>query len=259
MKTRRIVVVGSVNTDMVIQVGRIPALGETVTGVALILVDRKGQNLIAFASGANAAVARADAHRAADRICAAQVLLLQLEIPLDAVAYAARVATQSGVPVILNPAPAAPLPRGLLRLLDCITPNETEAERLTGIAVTDRRSAEAAARRLLKAGGRKAILTLGARGALLAVALASGLKPADTVRRACLVGPSRPPAFARSRLSQPRTRGTASPPPTARTADPGRRHPDGCARSANRNARRARSRAGAALDERIQEPYGIGR
>ena len=96
--------------------------------MALILVDAAGENLISVASGANAALTPADVDRAAERIRAADAVLLQLEIPLETVCYTARLAAAAGVRVILDPAPAAPLPGGLLADATFLTPNEHEAE-----------------------------------------------------------------------------------------------------------------------------------
>lgn len=243
MKTPRIVVVGSVNTDMVVKSDRLPAPGETVsggqfvmaaggkganqavaaarlggdvtlvakvgkdmfgdqavenyrregiatdlilrdpdhaTGVALILVDTSGENLISVASGANHALVPDDLDRTAERIQTADVLLLQLEIPLDTVRRAAEIAAAAGVPVVLDPAPASPLDGELLSRVSYLTPNESEAARLTGIQVCDEDSARAAADKLLLSVGRNAvpsyrvgaprhvIVTLGSKGALVA-------------------------------------------------------------------------------------------
>jgi ribokinase len=280
-KKPRIVVVGSVNTDMVVKSKRLPGPGETVsggrflmagggkganqavaaarlgaevtliakvgkdtlgdqaianfrnegiltdcilqsaddhTGVALILVDDAGENSISVASGANHALTPAEIDRQAERIRGADMLVLQLETPLDTVHRAAQIAAEAGVPVILNPAPAAPLPDKLLAYVTYLTPNETETELLTGIAVRDEDSARQAAARLLAAGTRHVIVTLGAKGAQLtdasgtvavpstpidavdttaagdafngglAWALAGGMPLAQAMRQACLVG-----------------------------------------------------------------------
>lgn len=140
------------------------------TGVALILVDDKGENSISVASGANHALSPADIDHAAGRIREANVLVLQLETPIETVTRAAEIAAAAGVIVILDPAPApdASLPGTLLRHVSCIKPNETEAERLTGLPVRDEPSARAAAAKLLTMGPRYAIITLGAKGALVA-------------------------------------------------------------------------------------------
>ena len=281
MKTPKIVVVGSVNIDMVIKSERIPSPGETVTGgefvmpaggkganqavaaarlgaevtlvakvgqdmfgtqsvenfkrdgiltdfiladadnhtgVALILVDGQGENLISVAPGANAATTPDEVQKAADRIRSADVVLLQLEIPLETVEFTARLASEAGVTVVLDPAPAAPLSDELLRNVTYLTPNESEATRLTGIEVTDEPSARAAAEKLIAAGVENVIVTMGTQGALvatadrafmvpsraveavdstaagdafnggLAFALARGLALEDAVREAALVG-----------------------------------------------------------------------
>jgi ribokinase len=193
---------------------------QNATGVALILVDNKGENLISVASGANHALLPDDVGRAAEPIRAADVVVLQLEIPMETVAAAAALAAEAGVPVILDPAPApaGPLDPGLLKHVACVKPNETEAERLTGVAVRDEASARQAAARLLECGVRCAVITMGAKGALwvdgdrsgfvagesveavdstaagdafsgaLACALARGLPLEEAVRDASLVG-----------------------------------------------------------------------
>ena len=244
MKTPKIVVVGSVNTDMVVKSERIPAPGETVTGgqfvmpaggkganqavaaarlgaevtlvakvgqdifgsqsvenfkrdgiltdfisadpdnhtgVALILVDRKGENLISVAPGANAAITPDEVQKAADRIRSADVVLLQLEIPLETVEFTAKLASQAGVTVVLDPAPAAPLGAELLDNVTYLTPNESEATRLTGIEVTDEASARAAAQKLLDAGVDNVILTMGTQGALVANADRALMVPSHAV------------------------------------------------------------------------------
>lgn len=281
MSTAKIVVVGSVNTDMVVKSERIPGPGETVTGgtffmpaggkganqavaaarlgaqvtlvakvgddmfgrqaidnfqkegiltdhivrdgenatgVALILVDQAGENCISVAPGANFAITPEDVDAAAEAIRGADVVLLQLEIPMAVVEHTAELAAEAGVPVVLDPAPAAPLPEGLLPNVSVLTPNESEAERLTGIAVSDEASARQAAAALLESGARNVIITLGTKGALvvgpemdtlipsyevqaadstaagdafnggLAAALGSGDTLEDAVRQAAMVG-----------------------------------------------------------------------
>jgi ribokinase len=226
-----IVVVGSSNTDMIIQLDRIPRPGETIlggefttaaggkganqavgaaraggcvtfiarvgkdmfgdqavagfrrdgiavdyvgrdksapSGVALIFVAKDGENSIAVAGGANAKLTSADVKRAAKTIRSAAVLVTQLETPLETVEAAAAIAARAGVRVILNPAPARPLPDSLLKLVSILTPNETEAELLTGIKVTDESAAGKAAGKLRTRGVQTVILTLGPRGAFIA-------------------------------------------------------------------------------------------
>ncbi len=244
MKTPKIVVVGSINTDMVVKSERIPAPGETVTGgqfvmpaggkganqavaaarlgaevtlvskvgedifgsqsvenfkrdgiltdfittdadshtgVALILVDGQGENLISVAPGANATITPDDVRKAADRIGSADVVLLQLEIPLETVEFTARLASEAGVTVVLDPAPAAPLDAELLQNVTYLTPNESEATRLTGIEVTDEASARAAAEKLIAGGVDNVIVTLGTQGALVATADGAFMVPSHTV------------------------------------------------------------------------------
>lgn len=227
---KRIAVIGSSNTDMVIRVDRIPRPGETVlggdfslaaggkganqavaaaraggavtflgrvgddrfgrqalagfkrdgisvrhvirdpgapSGVALICVDGAGQNSIAVASGANARLSPADIAACGKTIAGAGIVLMQLETPLAAVAAAARIASRAGVPVILNPAPARPLPPDLLKNVSILTPNETEAELLAGIKVAGEASARRAARSLVQKGAQAAVITLGAGGAFI--------------------------------------------------------------------------------------------
>ena len=244
MKTPRIVVVGSVNADMVVKSQRIPVPGETVTGgqfvmaaggkganqavaaarlgaqvtlvakvgqdmfgnqaienyqkegintecivrdaqnatgVALIMVDERGENLISVASGANHALKPQEVERAAKHIRAADVVMLQLEIPMDVVQYTAELAAEAGVPLVLNPAPAAPLDDDLLRRVTYLTPNESEAGRLSNINVQDEASATAAARKLLKSGVQHVIVTMGAKGSLIVGARQATMIPAFRV------------------------------------------------------------------------------
>jgi ribokinase len=227
----KIVVVGSSNTDMVVQVPHLPAPGETVlggefimaaggkganqavaaarlgaqvtfvarlgrdmfgqvavqgykaeginvdsiawdedaaSGVALIVVDEAGENAIAVAPGANGRLSPHDVAAAEVAIAEADAVLLQLEIPLETVQAAAQLARRHGVGVLLNPAPAAPLPDDLLGLVDVLTPNESEAAGLTGLPVTDLVQARAVAQLLLDRGPAAVVITLGAQGALLA-------------------------------------------------------------------------------------------
>ena len=137
--------------------------------MALILVDDRGENVISVASGANNALSPAEIDRMQDQIHTAAVLMLQLETPLDTVCRAAEIASAARVPVILDPAPApsSPLPETLLRQVAYLTPNETEAERLTGIPVVDDASARRAADCLRQVGVPCVIITRGAQGALL--------------------------------------------------------------------------------------------
>ena len=272
----RIVVIGSVNTDMVVSGPRIPAPGETVTGgtflraqggkganqavaaaragaevtfvarvgddelghdainglheenidvghvvrdadhstgVALIMVDEAGENAISVAPGANARLSVDDVEAARAAIESADVLLAQLETPLEAITRAATIASAAGAMVILNPAPARLLGESLLALVDVLTPNEGESQFLAS-----EEELRTAAARLRASGVATVVVTLGPRGALafsengesavpspavaaidstaagdafngyLAVALAEGLDLTAAVHRACAAG-----------------------------------------------------------------------
>ena len=137
---------------------------KNASGTALILVDRKGQNVISVALGANGTLSPKDLAPFKKDIAASEALLMQLETPVETVIAAAKIAAAAGVPVILNPAPARKLPAELFRLLDWITPNETEAEILTGVKVTDPKSAQKAVDALLKRGVKHALITMGSKG-----------------------------------------------------------------------------------------------
>ncbi len=230
MNQKKILVVGSSNTDMVIQTHHFPAPGETIlggrflmnaggkganqavaaarlggvvafvgkigddifgkqavqqledeginvdfvavdpenpSGVALITVDQKGENSIVVASGSNGTLTPADFDKALTELEESEFVLMQLEIPVPTVEYIARKAVQKQKKVILNPAPAAELSGELLQNLYLITPNETEAELLTGIKVTDEQSALKAATWLNEKGVEVVIITMGAAGAFL--------------------------------------------------------------------------------------------
>ena len=136
------------------------------SGVALITVDEKAENCIVVASGANANLLPSDLAKAEEAIEQADLILMQLEVPMETVCFA-DIAWQKGKKVILNPAPAHPLPADLLRHLYLITPNETEAEMITGVKITDESSAGEAARLLSEMGVQHVIITLGSKGALI--------------------------------------------------------------------------------------------
>lgn len=139
------------------------------SGVALIGVDSKGENCIMVASGANARLGQTQVALAlaAETDAESTVVLLQLETPLSTVEYAIRQSHGRGMRVVLNPAPAQLLDPALLACLHLITPNETEAELLTGVRVVDEHTAQQAARRLHESGVPNVVITLGARGAYL--------------------------------------------------------------------------------------------
>ncbi|MCY4539372.1 MAG: ribokinase [Chloroflexi bacterium] len=145
-----------INSDYVVQDE------ETATGVAPIFVDSAGENMIVVVLGANSRVKPSDIDAARERIASADVLVVQLEINTDMVTYALQVAKELGITTILNPAPAAPIPRETLELADYLTPNETELESLSGGPVSD---VAAAARTLMTREGQTVVVTMGAQGA----------------------------------------------------------------------------------------------
>lgn len=137
------------------------------SGVALITVDSKAENSIVVASGANADMTVSDIDSVADVIKSSGILLLQLEIPMDAVVHAAEIAYNAGVQVVLNPAPAADLPAELLKCVSILIPNETEASAISGIDINNLETASAAAERLKGMGVREVIITMGSRGSMV--------------------------------------------------------------------------------------------
>jgi ribokinase len=138
------------------------------SGVALIFVGKSGENSIAVASGANDKLSPTDVRKAKDAFRRARVVLLQLETPLRTVAASIALAAAAGVRVVLNPAPARPLPANLLKRVYLLTPNESEAELLTGVAVTSIAAVAKAAGKLLARGVQNVIITMGSRGAFVA-------------------------------------------------------------------------------------------
>ena len=134
------------------------------TGIAIIYVSDEGENSIGISAEANGALSPAMVQRHERLIASAHTLLLQLEVPLESVFEAARLARAQGTRVVLNPAPARPLCAELLALVDLITPNQTEAELLTGIRVTDEASAAQAAARFHQMGIAEVMITLGSQG-----------------------------------------------------------------------------------------------
>ena len=146
-----------------VDVTHVARLGSAETGVALIVVDEAGENQIAVASGANAELDPATVEAALAGATEGGVALLGLEVPDAAVLAGARAARASGLQVLLNPAPARPLPAELLALSPVLTPNATEASQLSGEA-----DPEAAARALTARTGAPVVVTVGADGALLA-------------------------------------------------------------------------------------------
>ncbi|MEI7369012.1 ribokinase [Pectobacterium colocasium] len=150
-----------------IDVSAVEAISGETTGVALIFVNADAENMIAINAGANAAVTTDYLHRHQQHIMDASALLMQLESPLETVIAAAKLAHEHQTKVILNPAPARELPDELLSLVNMITPNETEAQFLTGITVETEDDAARAAQVLHDKGIETVLITLGSRGVWL--------------------------------------------------------------------------------------------
>ncbi|HEI9953888.1 ribokinase [Klebsiella pneumoniae] len=150
-----------------IDVAPVRAVAGEATGVALIFVNAEGENVIGIHAGANAALSVSQVEAEKERIASAQALLMQLESPLESVIAAAKIAHHHHTTVVLNPAPARELPDELLALVDIITPNETEAEKLTGIRVESDEDAAKAADVLHAKGIGTVMITLGSRGVWL--------------------------------------------------------------------------------------------
>lgn len=134
------------------------------TGLAMIQVSDEGENSIVISAGANADLTPALVEQYKAVIEQAEILLMQLESPLQAVELAARIAKHAGTRVVLNPAPAQALPESLLSSVDMITPNETEAEILTGVKVCDEQTAYQAAEHFHQLGIETVLITLGSKG-----------------------------------------------------------------------------------------------
>lgn len=165
-----------INTDFIVKDDENPS------GVALIFVDKEGENVIVVASGANGALSKQDVEAAKAEIENASTMLLQLEIPIETVRYAAQIAYESGVKVILNPAPAAELDEELLSTVTVLTPNEPETELLTGVKVEDEKSAKKAADILREKGATNVIITMGTRGAFMVTSKEAKLIPTKKVK-----------------------------------------------------------------------------
>ena len=141
---------------------------EVATGVAPILVDSSGENMIVVVLGANRRIRQSDIDRARSTIAEADMLVIQLEVNLEIVPYALKTAKEYGVTTILNPAPAAAIAVETIQLADYLTPNETELETLSGAAVADVISA---ARGLLSRGDQRAVVTWAPKARKLSVSL----------------------------------------------------------------------------------------
>ena len=240
----KIVVVGSSNTDLIVQAERAPRAGETVigynfaiasggkganqavaaarlgaevafiarvgdddfgrravegyrrdgidtrfikvdpsapSGVALIVVEKGGENRIIVVPGANGNLSPEDVRAAEEVIAGAQVLLVQLEIPMETVEEALKLANRHGLITILNPVPARPVSDAILKYVRILTPNEVETSVLTGLSIGSLKEAEKAARMLLAQGPEAVIVTLGAKGALIVTEQEATLVPSFPV------------------------------------------------------------------------------
>ncbi|OPZ08427.1 MAG: Ribokinase [candidate division BRC1 bacterium ADurb.BinA292] len=155
---------------------------EAHTGAGIIFVNAEGQNAIGVAPGANYRLSTADLDAAEALFTQSRYLLMQLETPLPVVYHAIEKARAAGATVILNPAPAQPIEPRYLAKIDILTPNETEAEILTGVAVNDLPTAFEAARRLRDQGVKQTIVTLGEKGSVLVDATREAHFPAPKVR-----------------------------------------------------------------------------
>ncbi len=160
----------------------VSALTDVATGTALIIVDGQGENSIVIAAGANALVSPQDIDDCDDLLRQAEYLVLQCEIPLETVSYAVQKASRYGIRVVLNPAPACDLPHELLRGVDYLVPNESEAEYLSGQKVRDVDTARWAAHQLHAQGVPAVIITLGDQGALVLTGDETFQMPAPRVR-----------------------------------------------------------------------------
>jgi ribokinase len=244
MNAKKILVVGSSNTDMVIRTNKFPVPGETIlggkfimnaggkganqavaaarlggkvtfvgkigddifgkqavqqlsdeginvdfvavdsnnpSGVALITVDQKGENSIVVAPGSNGTLSPADFDKALTELIESEYVLMQLEIPIPSVEHIARIAVSKNKKVILNPAPAAVIQDDLIKNIYIITPNETEAEIMTGIKVANEVSALKAAKIIHEKGAEIVIITMGAGGAFFLIEEESGIVPVPKV------------------------------------------------------------------------------
>lgn len=163
--------------------------GDQPSGVALIAVDAAAQNRIIVVPGANGAVGAADLTRLEAALAGARVLLLQLEVPLDAVLGAARAAAAAGVPVVLDPAPVPdPLPGELLAQATILTPNEPEAAALLGFPLDGEAAIVRAGRALVARGAHNVIITLGSRGVYWTDGRAEVFRPGVPVAAVDTVG-----------------------------------------------------------------------
>ena len=152
------------------------------SGVALIYVDDHAENCIVVASGANGDLSEADIDLSREAIVNCGILLLQLETPIPSVLKAAKMAHEAGATVVLNPAPACPLPEELFRYIDLFIPNETELSTFSGLPVDNAEQAQQAAAAMQEKGVGKIIVTMGSKGALICDGGPATFVPAHKVK-----------------------------------------------------------------------------
>lgn len=155
---------------------------ELPSGVALIFVDSHAENCIVVASGANGDITEEDIEKSRKDLESCGILLLQLETPIPAVLKAAQIAHKAGAMVVLNPAPACPLPEEIFKSIDLFIPNETELSTFSGIPVTSKEEAEKAAAAMQAKGVGRLIVTMGSKGALICEGGPSVFVPAHKVK-----------------------------------------------------------------------------
>ena len=151
-------------TDQKVDTSQVIKDPKNGTGIAVICVDENAENSIIIISGANFALDDSDVERASKMMDDAEVLMLQLEVPLEVCLKAARIAKEKGVKVVFDPAPAIPLPEETYPLIDFITPNETETEILVGFKPENQADASHAAKLFLEKGVGTAVIKMGAKG-----------------------------------------------------------------------------------------------
>ncbi|MBV6640476.1 MAG: ribokinase [Cyclobacteriaceae bacterium] len=171
-----------INTDLMTQDSDAP------TGTALINIDATGENMIVATMGANARLSIKDVEKSLDQMKSAKVVLSQLEIPLETTLYAAKQATELGIPFILNPAPPNTLSDELIALCTYIIPNETEASYFSGVTLKSDLDIQHAGQYFIQKGAENVIITLGARGAFLHNDRTSQFITAPTVKAVDTVG-----------------------------------------------------------------------
>lgn len=165
-----------------VDVSMVTALEGTASGVALIAVDKAGENAIVVAPGANMKLTRQHIDAAEELLSSAAAVVMQFEVPLDVVRYAAEKARAKGALVAVNCAPAAHPPEGLLALSDIAIVNESEAGAITGVHVTDHDSAAQAARKMREMGAGCVVVTLGSKGLVALGRPGERTSPDDIVR-----------------------------------------------------------------------------